>query len=98
MDTTNQNENMPLLGRFNQVLLSPFLARGLLAVAILEALAAPFLGIRWALCAIATGIASLGVTSQLSSIALSWVWQYLRALQNQAGQRDTVPGKSLSVN
>jgi len=83
-----QNGAMPMLGRFSEIVLSPLLARGLLALAILEALASPFAGPKWAAYAIATGIASLGVTSQLSSISLSWCWFHLAGLRGQVEQRN----------
>jgi len=82
---TNTN-GMPLLDRFSQLVVSPILARLLLAVAIAQALMAPFVGVKLALYAIATGIASIGVTSQLSSIALSWIWNNLGALCGQIGK------------
>jgi hypothetical protein len=80
------NEKMPLLDRFSQLVVSPELARILLALATLEALMAPFVGIRWAAYAAATALCSIGVTSQLSSIALSWIWNNLGALCGQVGK------------
>jgi len=80
------NEKMPLLDRFSQLVVSPELARILLALATLEALMAPFVGIRWAAYSAATALCSIGVTSQLSSIALSWIWNNLGALCGQVGK------------
>ena len=97
----NENQNMPLLGKFSQIVLSPHLARGLLVVAILEALVAPFIGPRWALYGLATAACSLGVTSQLTSIGISWTWHYVRELSGQLGarqNRNDIPPEKLPVN
>jgi len=80
------NEKMPMLWRGWQIIVSPELARILLAIASVEAIVSPFAGIKCALCAIATGTASLGITSQLSSVALSWIWHHLAALRGERNE------------
>jgi hypothetical protein len=87
MNETNTN-GMPLLGRFNPVLVSAELARILLAIACVEALVSPFAGIKCALCAAATALCSIAVTSQLSSISLSWCWFHLAGLRGQVEQHE----------
>jgi len=60
----------------SQVLLSIWLSRLLPAAAILGAIVAPFWP-RLALCSLALGVCSLAITTQLTSIGISWIYQAL---------------------
>jgi hypothetical protein len=82
------NEKMPMLWRGWQIIASPELARILLAIAVVEAIASPFAGIKCAVCAGATALCSLAITSHASSICLSWVWHHLAALREEVGERN----------
>ena len=66
---------------------SLILARILQAIAILEALAAPFWP-RLAFAAIATALCSLSITGGLVSLATSWIWDLLKHRFNGAHDAD----------
>jgi hypothetical protein len=82
----DEKNNVPMLAPVWQIVVSPELARILLAIAVVQAIVAPFLGIRWAAYSIATALCSVAVSSQLGSIALSWVWHHVAALRGQIGK------------